>query len=183
MGLLDADVHGPSVPRMMNLRGQPRTRPGTWSAQSICLLWPAGSRALGVAEAALCNTDKQMIPLENFGVKCMSMGFLMKVTPDAECAGSLPAWKHACCPLLSPTLASVGGRGSCLARAHGHECNSDIRASNTLGEAGCLSHRHAARHRQGSVHCNRLSTAHDLGAFVLLLGVLTCAATYLQLVH
>ena len=28
VGLLDADVHGPSIPRMMNLRGQPETRPG-----------------------------------------------------------------------------------------------------------------------------------------------------------
>ncbi|KAK9788301.1 hypothetical protein WJX73_007554 [Symbiochloris irregularis] len=34
---------------MMNLRGQPKTRP-----------------------------DKKMIPLENYGVKCMSMGFLMR---------------------------------------------------------------------------------------------------------
>lgn len=28
VGLLDADVHGPSIPRMMNLAGRPQTTPG-----------------------------------------------------------------------------------------------------------------------------------------------------------
>lgn len=46
-GLLDADIYGPSVPRMMALSGQPPIEAG------------------------------QMIPLENHGVACMSMGFIM----------------------------------------------------------------------------------------------------------
>eukprot|EP01018_Ginkgo_biloba_P010629 Gb_19277 [translate_table: standard] len=48
VGLLDADVYGPSIPTMMNLQGRPEV-----------------------------NQDTKMIPMENFGVKCMSMGFLV----------------------------------------------------------------------------------------------------------
>eukprot|EP00249_Psilotum_nudum_P010513 c22581_g1_i1 orf=292-1023(-) len=48
VGLLDADVYGPSVPSMMNLYERPRV-----------------------------GSDSRMIPLENHGVRCMSMGFLM----------------------------------------------------------------------------------------------------------
>ncbi|KJE97879.1 CbiA family protein, partial [Capsaspora owczarzaki ATCC 30864] len=50
VGLLDADVFGPSLPRMMNLREQ---RPVT-------------------------NKQNRMEPLTNFGIKCMSMGFLVE---------------------------------------------------------------------------------------------------------
>jgi len=50
IGLLDADVYGPSIPIMMKLRG---------------------------AKPALTNENK-MIPLVNYGVKCMSMGFLVE---------------------------------------------------------------------------------------------------------
>ncbi|GJQ82548.1 hypothetical protein Trydic_g13003 [Trypoxylus dichotomus] len=48
VGLLDADVFGPSVPLMMNLNDTP-----------------------------LLNNENLMEPLENYGVKCMSMGFLI----------------------------------------------------------------------------------------------------------
>ncbi|XP_073994366.1 NUBP iron-sulfur cluster assembly factor, mitochondrial isoform X2 [Rhodnius prolixus] len=48
VGLLDADVFGPSVPLMMNLN-----------------------------ETPLLTKDNKMIPLINYGVKCMSMGFLV----------------------------------------------------------------------------------------------------------
>jgi len=48
VGLLDADVFGPSVPLMMNLH-----------------------------ETPLINNDDLMIPLVNYGVKCMSMGNLI----------------------------------------------------------------------------------------------------------
>ncbi|XP_060569949.1 iron-sulfur protein NUBPL-like isoform X2 [Ruditapes philippinarum] len=48
VGLLDADVYGPSLPTMMNLKGEPHV-----------------------------NEKNQMIPLVNFGIKCMSMGFLV----------------------------------------------------------------------------------------------------------
>ncbi|XP_057512210.1 iron-sulfur protein required for NADH dehydrogenase, mitochondrial [Actinidia eriantha] len=48
VGLLDADVYGPSIPTMMKLDGKPEATEG-----------------------------KKMIPIENHGVKCMSMGFLV----------------------------------------------------------------------------------------------------------
>ncbi|KAF5290809.1 hypothetical protein FQR65_LT11513 [Abscondita terminalis] len=48
VGLLDADVFGPSIPLMMNLKDTP-----------------------------LLTKDNLMEPLINYGVKCMSMGFLM----------------------------------------------------------------------------------------------------------
>ncbi|XP_067895442.1 iron-sulfur protein NUBPL isoform X2 [Heterodontus francisci] len=49
VGLLDADVYGPSIPRMMNLRGNPEL------------------------------TDSNLMrPLVNFGIVCMSMGFLVE---------------------------------------------------------------------------------------------------------
>ncbi|KAM7447210.1 hypothetical protein ABFA07_004636 [Porites harrisoni] len=49
VGLLDADVYGPSIPKMMNLSGEPEL-----------------------------TKQNQMRPLVNFGVPCMSMGFLVE---------------------------------------------------------------------------------------------------------
>ncbi|CAN0188918.1 iron-sulfur cluster transfer protein NUBPL [Lampetra fluviatilis] len=49
VGLLDLDVFGPSLPRLMNLKGQPEL-----------------------------TSDNLMKPLINFGIPCMSMGFLME---------------------------------------------------------------------------------------------------------
>lgn len=46
VGLLDADIYGPSIPRMMALSGQPEI------------------------------TNGRMSPLESQGIKCMSMGFI-----------------------------------------------------------------------------------------------------------
>lgn len=48
VGLLDADVYGPSVPRLMHLSDTP-----------------------------LLDSERRMVPLQAYGVKCMSMGFLM----------------------------------------------------------------------------------------------------------
>ena len=48
VGILDADIYGPSQPRMMGLKGRPQSR-----------------------------DDHTLIPLLNFGVKCMSAGFLV----------------------------------------------------------------------------------------------------------
>lgn len=48
VGMMDADIYGPSQPRMMGLSGQPGTKDG-----------------------------KILEPMENYGVKCMSMGFLV----------------------------------------------------------------------------------------------------------
>ena len=59
VGLLDADVFGPSVPRLMNLRGmRPRA-----------------------------TADKQLLPLLNYGVRCMSMGFLMEDKQVSDAGG------------------------------------------------------------------------------------------------
>lgn len=51
IGILDVDIFGPSIPKMMNLSGEPRV-----------------------------TRDNMMIPLQNHGMKCMSMGFLVDET-------------------------------------------------------------------------------------------------------
>src|SRR5258707_13894316 len=48
VGVLDADIYGPSMPRMLGISGRPRSRDG-----------------------------KVLIPMENYGLRCMSMGFLV----------------------------------------------------------------------------------------------------------
>jgi ATP-binding protein involved in chromosome partitioning len=48
VGVLDADIYGPSMPRMLGISGRPQTEDG-----------------------------KILIPMENYGLKCMSMGFLV----------------------------------------------------------------------------------------------------------
>uniref|UniRef100_A0A2N9I8Q9 MIP18 family-like domain-containing protein n=1 Tax=Fagus sylvatica TaxID=28930 RepID=A0A2N9I8Q9_FAGSY len=48
VGLLDADVYGPNVPIMMKINSKPEV-----------------------------TQDKKMVPIENYGVKCMSMGLLV----------------------------------------------------------------------------------------------------------
>jgi ATP-binding protein involved in chromosome partitioning len=48
VGMLDADIYGPSQPRMMGISGRPTSRDG-----------------------------KVLQPMMNYGVKCMSMGFLV----------------------------------------------------------------------------------------------------------
>jgi ATP-binding protein involved in chromosome partitioning len=48
VGLLDADIYGPSMPRMLGITGRPQSRDG-----------------------------KLMQPMGNYGIKCMSMGFLV----------------------------------------------------------------------------------------------------------
>lgn len=52
VGLMDGDVYGPSVPILMNL---------------------AGLRA----ETRVQGERELLVPLENYGIRCMSMGFLM----------------------------------------------------------------------------------------------------------
>lgn len=48
VGLMDADIYGPSLPLMMNVHGRP-----------------------------FANADKKILPLEGHGVRCMSIGFLV----------------------------------------------------------------------------------------------------------
>jgi ATP-binding protein involved in chromosome partitioning len=49
VGLLDADIYGPSMPRMMGISGQPASRDG-----------------------------RTLEAMENYGVKCMSIGFMVE---------------------------------------------------------------------------------------------------------
>ena len=49
IGLLDADIYGPSMPRMMGISGEPQSSDG-----------------------------RTLDPMENHGIKCMSMGFLVE---------------------------------------------------------------------------------------------------------
>lgn len=48
IGILDADIYGPSMHRMMNLKGRPQV-----------------------------TADKLLVPMENYGVKTLSMGNLV----------------------------------------------------------------------------------------------------------
>ena len=50
IGILDADIYGPSIPRMMGISGRPEA-----------------------------SKNKKLIPLESYGIKCMSIGFLVSV--------------------------------------------------------------------------------------------------------
>nr|GLL26034.1 iron-sulfur protein NUBPL isoform X1 [Ipomoea trifida] len=49
VGLLDADIYGPSIPMMMRLHGKPEV-----------------------------SQERKMIPIESYGVKCISMGSLVE---------------------------------------------------------------------------------------------------------
>ncbi|MCO5561324.1 hypothetical protein L7F22_014945 [Adiantum nelumboides] len=60
VGILDADVYGPSIPTMMKLQGHPKL-----------------------------DSVSKMIPLENYGVRCMSMGFLMEEGAPAVWRGPM----------------------------------------------------------------------------------------------
>tara|TARA_B100000029_G_scaffold512263_1_gene608427 strand:+ start:74 stop:1114 length:1041 start_codon:yes stop_codon:yes gene_type:complete len=60
VGLLDADIYGPSIPRMMGINGKPRV-----------------------------NDNKELIPLEANGIKCMSIGFLIDVDTPAIWRGPM----------------------------------------------------------------------------------------------
>ena len=60
VGILDADIYGPSVPRMMGISRRPQS-----------------------------NENKKLIPLENYGIKCMSIGFLISVDTPAIWRGPM----------------------------------------------------------------------------------------------
>jgi len=48
VGILDADIYGPSLPKMMKIKGKPKSEDG-----------------------------KSMSPIEQYGIQCMSIGFLV----------------------------------------------------------------------------------------------------------
>ena len=60
VGILDADIYGPSVPRMMGISGKPEV-----------------------------SQNKKLIPLENYGIKCMSIGFLVSEETPAIWRGPM----------------------------------------------------------------------------------------------
>ncbi len=59
VGILDADIYGPSIPIMMNL---------------------------DLSDSPLVDDNNKMVPLENYGIKTMSMGYLVK-------AGEALVWR------------------------------------------------------------------------------------------
>ena len=60
VGILDADIYGPSIPRMMGISGKPQA-----------------------------NENNKLIPLESYGIKCMSIGFLISVDTPAIWRGPM----------------------------------------------------------------------------------------------
>lgn len=66
VGLLDLDIFGPSIPKLMGLEqmGEPE-------------LTPSGS----------------LIPMKNHGVSCMSMGFLLPGNTSEDDGGGMVAWR------------------------------------------------------------------------------------------
>ncbi len=58
VGVLDADIYGPSMPRMLGISGRPSASPD----------------------------GKILRPMENYGVKCMSIGFLVPEDTPMICA-------------------------------------------------------------------------------------------------
>ena len=60
VGILDADIYGPSIPRMMGITDKPKI-----------------------------NDDKKLVPLVNYDIKCMSIGFLIGVDTPAIWRGPM----------------------------------------------------------------------------------------------
>nr|XP_028707304.1 iron-sulfur protein NUBPL isoform X2 [Macaca mulatta] len=82
IGLLDVDVYGPSVPKMMNLKGNPEL---SQRAMLIFCIIPVSVYVLPNIVTRVdfkCFYCKErsnlMRPLWNYGIACMSMGFLVE---------------------------------------------------------------------------------------------------------
>lgn len=94
VGLLDADVYGPSIPQLMNLHGRPETGKGEafpkrpmFTVDNRCSVHfkvTATLKQRRFSQRSNCTSaDRKMSPHERWGVKCMSMGFLMEVREEA----------------------------------------------------------------------------------------------------
>ena len=115
---MDADVYGPSIPRMMNLSGEPRMDASEsqhlhhMAGHAACLVWESANSAAPktsqsqkqvpteAVRTCLIYAGGKLYPLQNFGVKCMSMGFLMKVSSILALVASprTHSWQyHHCC--------------------------------------------------------------------------------------
>ena len=75
VGILDADIYGPSLPKMMAINKKPESKDG-----------------------------KNLIPIEQYGVQCMSIGFLVdEETPMIWRGPMAVSYTH----LTLPTICSV----------------------------------------------------------------------------
>jgi hypothetical protein len=86
VGLLDLDVFGPSVPRLMGLDhlGEPELTPRQHSLSAECHP-PHYAQELTLFLG--CVTGGRLIPLDNHGISTMSMGYLVRESVSAVCAG------------------------------------------------------------------------------------------------
>uniref|UniRef100_A0A663DM36 Iron-sulfur cluster transfer protein NUBPL n=4 Tax=Aquila chrysaetos chrysaetos TaxID=223781 RepID=A0A663DM36_AQUCH len=104
VGLLDADIYGPSIPKMMNLKGNPeltrkilevlqtpaslkKSRSSYSDLLTACSLgvalfgtFPLGFQSRLNTRRIPQNAENLMRPLKNYGIACMSMGFLIEET-------------------------------------------------------------------------------------------------------
>mmetsp|Transcript_34400 Transcript_34400/g.86390 ORF Transcript_34400/g.86390 Transcript_34400/m.86390 type:complete len:334 (-) Transcript_34400:269-1270(-) len=74
VGVLDADISGPSIPRLLGLDAALISEPGASTVDD------SPSRR----DLRPTVRDGKLVPLENYGVRCMSIGFL--VEPDVAVA-------------------------------------------------------------------------------------------------
>lgn len=77
-GILDTDIFGPSIPTLFNLNEEPRLSQST-SDQTTPLrgLMNEIVANLFLFFIFIFTTDNQLLPLSNYGVKTMSMGYLV----------------------------------------------------------------------------------------------------------
>lgn len=79
VGVLDADLFGPSVPRMLKLNARPELTPGSRHHAPANPVPSCRTEQLRVAgRVRMPRTEGKMRALRNYGVQAMSMGFLVE---------------------------------------------------------------------------------------------------------